>query len=140
MKIRNMVLYAAVAATMAGLAGCGKRPAPPAATANTESPAPADGLFMGRMWISTTAPAPHGSFMIFLPDHTMLMGSCVETYRLSEWGVAGDKIRWREDTIPIEAAVTMPRRNEMRLQIAGQDHEQSFVLASAPYVCPDMPK
>ena len=95
---------------------------------------------MGRMWISTTTGAPHGSFMIFLPDHTMLMGSCVEPYRLSEWGVAGDKIRWREDTIPIEAEVTVPRRNQMALRIAGKDREQSFVLASAPYVCPDMPR
>ncbi|MET0496744.1 MAG: hypothetical protein ABW106_00585 [Steroidobacteraceae bacterium] len=112
----------------------------PATAAAGASPPPAEGLFMGRMWISTTARAPRGSFMIFLPDHTMLMGSCVETYRLSEWGVAGDKIRWREDTIPIEAEVTLPRPNQMELHIAGQDHQQSFVLASAPYVCPDLPR
>ena len=141
MKIR---IGLTVGIALAVLSACGGRspavPATAATAATGESPPPADGLFMGRMWISTTAGAPRGSFMIFLPDHTMLMGSCVETYRLSEWGVAGDKIRWREDTIPIEAEVTVPRRNQMELQIAGQDHRQSFVLASAPYVCPDMPK
>jgi hypothetical protein len=78
--------------------------------------------------------------MIFLPDRTMLMGSCAEPYRLSKWGVAGDKIRWIEDTIPIEAKVAIPRPNQLTLEVTGQDHEQSFVLASAPYVCPDMPR
>lgn len=78
--------------------------------------------------------------MVFLPDRTLLMGSCVETWRLSKWGVAAERIRWVEDTIPIEASVSLPRRGQMVLKIAGQDREQTFVLASAPYVCPDMPR
>jgi hypothetical protein len=68
------------------------------------------------------------------------MDSCFETFRLSKWGVAGDRIRWLEDSIPIEAAVSMRGKDELRLQIAGQDHEQSYVAASPPYVCPDMPR
>jgi len=113
--------------------------APPApATATTEDAVPADGKFIGKMWISAVPGAPRGSFIIFLPDHTLLMGSCVETYRLSEWGVADDKIRWREDTIPIEAAVTLPGPKQLELRLAGRDIAQHYVLASAPYVCPDL--
>lgn len=123
------------------LTGCSKHAPPPAQMpgSNADAP-PANGEFMGRVWIATTPGAARGSFMIFLADRTMLMGSCTETYRLSKWGVAGEKIRWIEDTIPIEATVAMPRRNQMTLAIAGQDREQAFVLASVPYVCPDMPR
>lgn len=124
------------------LAGCSKHAAPPPSRipgSDANAP-PANGEFMGRMWISTTPGAARGSFVIFLADRTMLMGSCVETYRLSKWGVAGEKIRWIEDTIPIEAAVAIPRRNQMTLAIAGRDREQTFVLANTPYVCPDMPQ
>jgi hypothetical protein len=131
---------------LTALSGCNARSSaqPPAAatTAATpaEDPVPADGKFIGRMWLSSTPGAPRGSFIVFLPDHTLLMGSCVETYRLSEWGVADDKIRWREDIIPVEAEVTMPRPRQLELRLASSDREQSYVLASAPYVCPDIPR
>lgn len=78
--------------------------------------------------------------MVFLPDRTLLMDSCFETYRLSQWGVADDKIRWIEDTIPIEAEVVTPSKDELILRIAGLDREQRYIAANVPYVCPDMPK
>jgi hypothetical protein len=68
------------------------------------------------------------------------MDSCFEAYRISKWGVAGDRIRWLEDTIPIEAQVELRGRNELVLRIAGQDREQTYVAAAVPYVCPDMPR
>jgi hypothetical protein len=128
------------------LAACGRTAtAPTPATAPAASPAaqrdePANKDFIGRVWIATTAGAPRGSMLIFLPDRSLVMDSCFETYRISQWGVAGDNIRWLEDTIPIEAQVLLPRRNEMTLRIAGQDRDQTYVAASVPYLCPDMPR
>jgi hypothetical protein len=101
---------------------------------------PSDPRFIGRIWVSTTPGHSRGTLMIFLPDRTLLMDSCFETYRISKWGAEGDRIRWIEEAIPIEATVSMPNENELRLQLAGQDRVQSFVVATAPTVCPDMPR
>lgn len=78
--------------------------------------------------------------IVFLPDHSLIMDSCFEAYRISEWGVAGDNIRWREDTIPIEASITMSHPNELTLQIVGQEGRHTYMAASVPYVCPEMPR
>lgn len=125
------------------LAGCSETP-PPVASANGSSDAsstlPANGAFVGRVWISNTPGRPLGSMIVFLPDRSLLMDSCFETYRLSEWGVADNGIRWREDSIPIQATVSMPSPDEMTLKIEGQESAQTFIAASVPYVCPDMPK
>lgn len=101
---------------------------------------PSDPRFIGRIWVSTTPGHSRGTLMIFLPDRTLLMDSCFETYRVSKWGAEGDRIRWIEDAIPIEATIAMPNENELRLKIAGQDRVQSFVVATVPTVCPDMPR
>jgi len=131
-------------AVLVALSACNGKPPPPATlpaiAASAEDPLPAGGKFMGRMWMLAMPGAPLGSFIIFLPDRTLLMGSCVETYRLSEWGVADGKIRWREDIVPVEAEVTVPRPSQMELRLPGRDTTQSYVLASAPYVCPDLRK
>lgn len=129
-------------ASMFALAACGRTStAPPPATASaSQRDEPANKDFIGRVWIATTPGSPRGSMLVFLPDRSLLMDSCFETYRISQWGVAGDNIRWLEDTIPIEARVTLPGRNEMTLRIAGQDREQTYVAASVPYLCPDLPR
>jgi hypothetical protein len=110
----------------------------PAAAAQTRDE-PVDPSFIGRIWLSTERSDPRGSIMVFLPDRSLLMDSCFETFRISQWGVAGDHIRWVEDAIPIEAKVTMVGENDLRLEITGQD-PQSFVAIPVPYVCPDMPR
>lgn len=116
-------------------------PEPAVQSADTEELGqPSDPRFIGRIWVSTTPGHSRGTLMIFLPDRTLLMDSCFETYRISKWGAEGDRIRWIEDTIPIEATISMPNENELRLQLAGQDRVQSFVVATAPTVCPDMPR
>ena len=137
-------------ATVAMVAACSKPPGTQNATQNpaqtapepqstaTEHEEPADPSFIGRVWVSTTPGAARGSIMIFLPDRSLLMASCFEPFRISKWGVVGDHIRWIEDTIPIEAKVTMLSKNEMRLDVPG--HVQTFIGASVPYKCPDMPK
>jgi hypothetical protein len=115
-------------------------PTPPATSAAAAGPAQADPAFVGKIWITTTPGAARGSLLVFLPDRTLLMDSCFEAYRLSKWGGNSERVRWIEDSIPIEAEVSMPRKDLLVLHVAGQDHDQSFAAASAPYVCPDMPK
>jgi len=128
------------------LAGCAPPAASPGASQTAAQPQeakqqrdePADPSFIGRVWISTTQGSARGSIMIFLPDRSLLIDSCFETFRISKWGVAGDHIRWIEDTIPIEAKVTVIGKDEMQLEIPG--HVQSFVAAPVPYTCPDVPR
>jgi hypothetical protein len=115
-------------------------PATSSAQAGEELGQPADPRFIGKIWVSTTPGHARGSLMIFLPDRSLLMDSCFETYRISQWGAEGDRIRWIEDAIPIEATIAMPNENELRLQLAGQERVQSYVTATVPYVCPDMPR
>lgn len=145
-RARTHALKIILVASMCTLAACGRTShaptptAPAAAASASERDEPPNQDFIGRVWISTTPGAPRGSMLIFLPDRSLVMDSCFETYRISQWGVAGENIRWLEDTIPIEAKVTLPSRNEMTLRIAGQDRDQTFVSASVPYLCPDMPR
>lgn len=113
--------------------------AQPAAAA-AQGDEPANPAFIGRVWRSTKLGSPLGSIMIFLPDRTLLMDSCFETYRVSKWGVAGDRIRWLEDTVPLEAEVVTPSPDELVLKIAGQNREQRYIAMTDPYTCPDMPK
>jgi hypothetical protein len=129
------------------LVGCSKPAAPPPSAkaitpADDSAPADlADPSFIGKVWMSTTGRQPRGSMLVFLPDKTLLMDSCFETYRLSKWGVvAEDRIRWIEDTIPIEAQVVVEPPHGLRLRIAGRDDDETFMLASVPYTCPDMPR
>lgn len=114
-------------------------PAPVAQSSETEELGqPADPRFIGKIWVSTTPGHSRGSLLIFLPDRSLLMDSCFETYRISKWGADGARIRWIEDTIPIQATLSMLDENNLSLQLAGQDRVQTYVTASVPYVCPDM--
>ena len=134
---------------MLALCACGGSQAPsqPAA-AQPQSPTgaapgndePANPAFIGRIWRSSMPGKPLGTIMIFLPDRMLLMDSCFETFRVSKWGVAGDHIRWLEDTVPIEAEVVMPSKDELTLRIVGLDREQTYVAMTDPYTCPDMPR
>jgi hypothetical protein len=113
---------------------------PPAGGSTPTADVPLNGAFLGRVWIATTPGSARGSMVVFLPDRTLLMDSCFETFRLTKWGVARQRIRWLEDIVPLEADVSMPSPNELTLQIVGQDRPQTYVAASVPYVCPDMPR
>ena len=138
---------------MLTLCACGGPSAPPqpaaaaAPPAATRAPAaqasdrddPSNPAFIGRIWKSTERSSPLGSIVVFLPDRTLLMDSCFETYRISQWGVAGDRIRWLEDTVPIEAEVVTPTPDELTLRI-GQGREHRYIAITDPYTCPDMPR
>jgi hypothetical protein len=120
------------------LAACGDN-APPQyqrRVTATDRDEPVNPAFIGRPWISTTQGAARGTIMVFLPDRTLLMASCSEPFRLVDWGVVGDNIRWRENAIPTEATVELPTPDTLTLRIAGQQTELTFVAGWAPYVCP----
>jgi hypothetical protein len=96
--------------------------------------------FVGRTWRSTDASAPPGTIRIFLPDGTLLMDSCGETYRLARWtSVTGSRIAWDEDGARIEADVTQSAADvlELRLHLRSEVKVERYRLAPVPYVCPD---
>lgn len=133
---------------MLALCACGGSQAPsqPVAAAQSQSAdanqrdEPANPAFVGRVWRAAGSGVPLGAIMVFLPDRTLLMDSCFETYRVTQWGVAGDRIRWLEDRIPIEAEVVTPSKDELILRIAGQNREQRYIAITDPFTCPDMPR
>ena len=96
--------------------------------------------FVGRTWISTDSMAAPNTLRIFLPDGTLVMVSCSETYRLASWRRIGAQvIEWREDTARIEAEVTQPNPNQLRLRLRlqGETKDEQYQLAKVPFVCPD---
>jgi hypothetical protein len=139
---------ASISIALCTLCACSGPSSPPQAATQTPAPEaatetvtiPLNGAFVGRAWIATTPGSARGTLIVFLPDRTLLMDSCFETYRLTKWGAARGRLRWLEDTVPLEAEVSMPRPNELTLHIVGQDRPQTYVEASVPYLCPDMPK
>ena len=140
---RKLVASTLVVFSALALSACDSASSPAPAAAGSVAATgtlPAGGEFVGRVWVSTNRGHPLGSMIVFLPNRSLLMDSCFETYRISEWGVAGDHIRWREDSIAIEASIKMPSPDELTLQITGQNEQQTYIAASVPYVCPDMPK
>jgi hypothetical protein len=100
--------------------------------------------FVGKIWISPDTSAPRGTLRIFLPDGTLVMDSCWETYRLARWETVGERrIAWAEDTARIEAEIVRaaPDQLDLRLQLVGGDvRNESYRLAQVPFVCPDMPR
>ena len=113
---------------------------PTPGTAPAVETLPADGAFVGRAWIGTSGGPERGSVLIFLRDRTLVRDRCPGTLQITEWGVVDGRVRWTEGqaSIPIEAEVTLPGPNELRLGIVGRDQE-TYVAVSAPFACPDMP-
>jgi hypothetical protein len=107
----------------------------------TSADEPALPSFVGTIWVSTTSGHARGSILVFLPNRTVLRDSCFETFRVSKWGIISPtRIRWIEDTIPIEAEYSQPSRNELIFEPVGTGRRETYVSISAPYVCPEMPR
>jgi hypothetical protein len=97
--------------------------------------------FVGKIWVSVTPGHPRGTILVFLPNKSFLRDSCFETFRVSEWGLISDtRIRWREESVPIEAEFSQPTSDELVLKPVGTNRQENYVLISVPYVCPDMPR
>jgi hypothetical protein len=98
--------HAALLTLAAAIATSCKAAPPPAAP-----PPPQQLVLLNKVW-RVTAPAgkPLGSMYLFLPDGTLLMTSCVETYRLAKWSANADGTL----TITEDAATTYRATYQIR--------------------------
>ncbi|HSN85823.1 MAG TPA: hypothetical protein VL025_03650, partial [Thermoanaerobaculia bacterium] len=100
-------------------------------------------VFVGKAWVGQGAEDPPGALRIFLPDGTLLMDSCFETYRLAEWRmVPGGRLVIVEEGVEIPAEVLSASGAELKLRLTLRDgtKEETYRPAPVPYVCPDMPR
>jgi hypothetical protein len=118
-------------------------PSPEAALAGAETAAPAIDLLTDRLWMLTPGDSRPGVFRIFLSSGAMIEGSCVETYRVSEWSrnEAG-KIVWKEDVVDISADIVSVDDAALTLGVNLADGQkvETYAVAAAPFVCPDLPR
>ena len=103
-----------------------------------------------RIWrvtdpVSKSAP---GSILIFLPNGTLLEGSCVETYRIASWTIdkrTPSAVRVVENNqLAFTAEITELAKNRLRLQqrLVRSRENRNLVLqaVNGEFVCPDLPK
>ena len=126
---------------------CGCQPAPPSDETETASVTESSdqtsqqALLMGKVWVKANSLGLPGVMQVFLPDGTLLMDSCWETYRLEKWqAVSEDTLVWQEDTEEIQAQIVELTETTLRLRLAlrADTLEQIFRVAEVPYLCPDM--
>jgi hypothetical protein len=135
MRMRTRTLLVPLLLMLSGCAGPPGGPPEGTIEARSESLS-----FVGKIWISTDAAAAPGTLRTFLADGTLIMDSCVETYRLARWAPSGEgRIAWEEDGARIEAEVTRATPEELllRLHLANHIREEHYRPAHVPYVCPD---
>lgn len=119
-------------------------PAPEAAPA-MEAPSPASDSppeLTGTLWIRTDPSAPVGEMRAFLPDGTLLMDSCWETYRLIRWSQSGQTLTWDEEGMEIQAEIVSLSDQELhlRLNLVDGPKDERYQPATVPFTCPDMPR
>jgi hypothetical protein len=112
------------------LTGCGLGGGPGAGDPGTTR------LFADRVWLDTGSDAAPGSFRAFLSDGTLIMASCVETYRLAAWRWTRDGIAWDEEVeVRAEIAAVGPDELVLVLDLVGGPETRSYRLAAAPVTC-----
>ena len=136
-------LAAALLLSLLAVAGCSRLGVPTPAFPGSGNKGMAE-LVENRVWIEDGPDAPLGSLRAFLSDGTLVMTSCVETYRLAPWRwVEGGTLVWEEDGRVLRAEIAMVERDVMGMVIDfGNDEHlsQRFRAANAPVVCPDLPR
>jgi hypothetical protein len=125
-----LILIAAVATSCTAT----PPPAPPTPSQQT--------VLLNKVW-RVTAPAgkPLGSMYVFLPDGTLLMTSCVETYRLAKWSANADgTLTITEDAATSYRATYQAADRTAKLTFALKNDQMSVDLrvAEPPFVCPDL--
>jgi hypothetical protein len=126
------------------VAGCGREAPsspPPGGVAGATAAAPS--ALTNRVWLRTAPDSPLGSMLIFLSDGVLVQDSCWETYRLSRWRADGSAtLRWQEDTAEIEATIAALTEAQLTLslELVGGPSTATYTAATAPYVCPDLPR
>jgi hypothetical protein len=118
----------------------------PAIGACTGTPEPPrSAAWTDKVWRVTSPPgrAP-GSFYIFLSSGTLVMTSCVETYRLATWmSEPNARLRIVEDiATEYGAEIRSVSDRDLALRLLLKNEQVDLVLESAvaPYVCPDLPR
>ena len=118
-------------------------PSPEAALAAAETAAPAIDPLTDRLWTLTPGDGRPGVFRLFLSSGAMIEGSCVETYRVSEWRRdEAEKIVWNEDGAEISADIVAidDAGLTLGLNLADGQKIETYALADAPFACPDFPR
>jgi hypothetical protein len=126
----------------AALAGCARVGLPTPAMPGSGNKGMAE-MVEDRVWIDTDPDAPLGTLRAFLSDGTLVMTSCVETWRLAPWRwVEEATLVWEEDGRNLRGEVAMAGRDQMALVIdpGGANLSRSFRAARAPVICPDLAK
>jgi len=129
-RVGLLIVTAAIAAS------CTAKP-PPA-----PAPPPQQLVLLNKVW-RVTAPTgkPLGSMYLFLPDGTLLMTSCVETYRLAKWSANADgTLTITEDAATTYRATYQAADRTAKLTFALKNESMSVDLrvAETPFVCPDL--
>ena len=107
-----------------------------------QAPPPQQLVLLNKVW-RVTAPTgkPLGSMYLFLPDGTLLMTSCVETYRLAKWSANADgTLTITEDAATTYRATYQAADRTAKLTFALKNEPMSVDLrvAETPFVCPDL--
>ena len=100
--------------------------------------------FTDRVWTRAEgADDLPGVMRIFLSDGTLVQDSCWETHRLSAWSFTSDtRLSWNEDGMEIAAEIVSLSETELvlSLELVGGATQETYVAATVPYLCPDMPR
>lgn len=95
-----------------------------------------------RVWTKADGDLP-GVMRIFLSDGTLVQDSCWETHRLSSWQLTSDtSVTWDEDGMEIAADIVSLTDTELvlNLKLVNDTVEETYVAATVPFLCPDIPK
>ena len=100
---------------------------------------------MNRVWkVREPSDVAPGSFYAFLSDGTLVMTSCVETYRLARWTPGpGERLTIREEpavSYEVSADVQGPNLVALVLHLKSENVERILEPATVPSVCPDLPR
>ena len=123
-----------------GLAACARVGLPEVAIPGSGSDTTRQ-MVENRVWIEEGDAAAPGTFLAFLADGTLVMDSCVETWRLAPWRwVEGSTLVWQEDAASLRAEVALVGGGELVLVMdpGGENASRSFTAARAPVVCGDL--
>ena len=134
----------------AHIAGCAPSQDMTQRSTTVNAPAPsiaatdlAAGPLVSTVWrITSPTGRPLGSFYIFLPNGTLVMTSCVETYRLATWRAEStDRLTIVEDP-PVQYTADIQALSEnrlnLRLNLRSEQVDLTLEAAQAPFVCPDL--
>lgn len=96
-----------------------------------------------KIWVRTDSTGLPGVLRLFLANGTLLIDSCWETYRLTQWTMTSDStLRWQEGVAEITADVLTLTEDELvlRLNLTSGTEVLRFAAAPVPYLCPDIPR